>query len=338
MSGETATERPVSVGLWANITGRRQIEQFQKDRYKPYGYETNKTTLRWVTFFLITIATLSAVSAWFDRNNAELYSSWEEQGLSLLPSRTLDIESLQLFNERAGLNCNIAESEFSFDPSEPCGRLFEYWRLFSSSRDRVDVVFFFIVPAVIALAFAFGSFTYRANRNLLTLGSKGQRFRPEMAVLWLFIPVVNFFNPYRIFAEMFKASDPTVTDSEGSENWKKEGLAPPIIVLWQALLAATVLFNPITVYRIFGPLLSTGTQVEQIITQSWLAFSSDLLVAAFAAVTLVMAFALYLRQERKYLVVGPVVVQPTLPRDPFEVTVEKADSEQSNNRQERKNL
>ncbi|MGI0036951.1 MAG: DUF4328 domain-containing protein [Nitrososphaera sp.] len=101
------------------------------------------------------------------------------------------------------------------------------------------------IPSIIALValVAFLLWFYRANRNLRALGGTGLRFTPGWAVVWWFVPIANFWMPYKAAVEMAKAGDPSVgaTDREIRSQLK----APRLILIWWvfsiASLAALIL-------------------------------------------------------------------------------------------------
>jgi hypothetical protein len=69
---------------------------------------------------------------------------------------------------------------------------------------------------------------YRANANARALGAEGMRFSPGWAVGWLFVPIMNFFRPYQVVREIWKASDP-----HASSQWDQLP-TPALIKTWWA--------------------------------------------------------------------------------------------------------
>lgn len=70
--------------------------------------------------------------------------------------------------------------------------------------DTIDFLLF------IALVTLFSVWVYRVNSNARALGAQGMRFSPRWAVGWFFVPIMNFFRPYQVVREVWKASDPKV--------------------------------------------------------------------------------------------------------------------------------
>ncbi len=294
--------------LWGRVTGKSHLENFKQQRYKPYTYQSNSGRLVWIIIVAILLIVVLSLSSWFNAQNTSLYTDWQNRGWSVLPPRYIDIDAVAEFSNKNSIDCEVTLQSLNYPSPHPCAQVLDSWVLFRTSRDRVDIFLIFIAFLLIALAFLFGNFTYTASRNLLTLKSKGQNLRPELSVLWLFVPIANFFMPYISFSELFKASDPTVNEANNSqETWKHKGLSPPILILWQILLIASVLINQITVGRVASPFLS-GNPVDNAIVESTLTMYADIVMALFILLTLFVALALNLRQERKYLIIGPFKV------------------------------
>jgi hypothetical protein len=105
-----------------------------------------------------------------------------------------------------------------------------------AEEDRDDAAVFFGL-AFIATAVAFLMWTYRAARNLPSLGSFGQRFSPRWAVGWWFVPVMFFFRPYQVAAEIWKGSAPDSAQGH-TVDWKA-GPVSPLLAWWWALWIAS---------------------------------------------------------------------------------------------------
>lgn len=73
---------------------------------------------------------------------------------------------------------------------------------------------------------------YRANRNIHAFGAK-EIFSPRMAVIWWFVPILELWKPYSVAQQIWKASDPQSSISNGTE-WKKLA-GSRIIKLWWVL-------------------------------------------------------------------------------------------------------
>lgn len=73
---------------------------------------------------------------------------------------------------------------------------------------------------------------YRANKNIHAFGAK-LVISPKMAVVWFFVPILQLWKPYKIAQQIWKASNPEITISDGTE-WKNFPTSY-IIKLWWIL-------------------------------------------------------------------------------------------------------
>jgi hypothetical protein len=77
----------------------------------------------------------------------------------------------------------------------------------------------FVLVTVVATAIAFLMWIFRSSQNLPRLGALGQRFSPRWAVGWWFIPIMFFFRPYQVMAEIWRGSIPGLR-SQPNPEWK----------------------------------------------------------------------------------------------------------------------
>lgn len=86
--------------------------------------------------------------------------------------------------------------------------------------------------ASVAAAILVGFWVYRAARNLRALGRDGMRFSPALAVVSLYVPLINLVLPVFALSELRRASDPG-SQSEG-RGWKTAGSGWGLVTLWWA--------------------------------------------------------------------------------------------------------
>jgi S1-C subfamily serine protease len=65
--------------------------------------------------------------------------------------------------------------------------------------------------ALIIAAIAFCVWIHRAYRNLPAIGGHDLKFNPAQAVWWWFVPVANYWQPYRVVREIWQRSGPAGT-------------------------------------------------------------------------------------------------------------------------------
>ncbi len=78
---------------------------------------------------------------------------------------------------------------------------------------------------------AFGFWIHRSYANLGTLGVGPLRFSPGWAVGSYFVPIMNWFRPYQVMAEIWRATDPR--SLAGSDEWQHAAVSP-VVGLWWA--------------------------------------------------------------------------------------------------------
>lgn len=190
-----------------------------------------------------------------------------------------------------------------------CDRVFQFGEEFESSQDRSQLIWLFVVLAGLVVAFPYLSAVHRASRNLLTLKSRGQKHRPEWAVLHHFIPLFNFVMPGLVLRELFRGSDPSGS-LEDEEAWKTTGRVKVVLYAWHALWVIALVMNPILIPRIFG----ATTLTELIRTNDMLLFG-DIVLLALGGFGVWMLYQLHVWQEGRHSLVGAITVTPPQPID-----------------------
>jgi len=109
-----------------------------------------------------------------------------------------------------------------------------------------------IQAAVYSIALVlFLSFVYQAHLNLSALGVAGMKDTAVSAVAMLLIPAFNILQSYRLFPEIWRASDPVVS---GGSSWKYSSVSPFIAWWWGSCLVSSVLAAASLLYFMRGKL------------------------------------------------------------------------------------
>ena len=98
---------------------------------------------------------------------------------------------------------------------------------------------------------------YRANKNIHAFGAKDVS-SPRMAVIWWFIPIMHLWKPYEVAQQIWKASNPQMVLSNGTE-WKKSSSSNTIKIWW--LLTISSIFVSIFI-QFFIPTASAQFHFE----------------------------------------------------------------------------
>lgn len=118
---------------------------------------------------------------------------------------------------------------------------FEYDRLLESiSRfsENLQTIITIIVVAITLFWY------YWASKNIHSFGAK-EVTSPKMAMIWWIVPIFFFWKPYDVTQQLWKASDPEINLTEGTEwtNVPDEN----IITIWWILILAFV-FSALILY------------------------------------------------------------------------------------------
>ena len=96
------------------------------------------------------------------------------------------------------------------------------------------------IVGIIVLIFTLYWF-YRATKNAHQFGGK-EITSPVMAVIWWFIPILEIWKPYQVAQQIWKASNPQIIFSNGTE-WKNLPSSKNIKLWWfLGLLSIFVVF------------------------------------------------------------------------------------------------
>jgi hypothetical protein len=286
-------------------------------RYEPYSYESNGNQLRWVVIALLAWVVVALALAWQDRETGSFLADITDQGFTSAPPAFLSPEAMIEFAEREGMACTGDDGTFLGTPE--CRRLFEAQVDYESLKGRGSFLFVGLLGLFMVNMFAFGSFTHRASRNLLTLKRSRQQYSPEKSVMWFFIPVLNMVKPWQVYRELFRGSDPDnpIDDEPG---WKKRGKIPAIVNVWAAIFVAVFIFNPRTIgwfwYSVRETIVDVMVAHQRLII-------ADVLLAVLGIAAIFVVIELHRRQEALHAKVGPITVNPPLPVDPLERALEE---------------
>lgn len=137
---------------------------------------------------------------------------------------------------------------------------------------------------------------YRVYRNLPTLGANQLRFTPGWAVVWWFIPILNFWKPYQVTVEIMKSSDPAIgnTDSETRKGMRRSRL---VLTWWVFSFVAFGIALAAGLWFGFAETL-VGNDPSQTFPV-WLSLTVAILVAIDTWLTILVIKEISKRQDRK---------------------------------------
>jgi hypothetical protein len=137
----------------------------------------------------------------------------------------------------------------------------------------VSLVFFvsYLVYRIIFLRW-----TFLAYRNLDSFEAAGLETTAGWAIGWFFVPVVNFYRPYLIFHELWKAGAPSV-DSRDEVAWQLVPSSPLIGWWWSAVMID--MFLPGMLSRVLTNGLTSVASTTLGLTLSFASISFSIAVA-----------------------------------------------------------
>ena len=312
-----------------------------RERYRPYGYESNSQTLRWVTAGLVLWIVAALWLAWSDRQTQNVLLRLEdEHGISTLPpADPTNFEALQTYAAREGIDCPSTQAILDSTPG--CERVISISRAYADQEIWSTLALVAVIVALFFTAFQWGTLVHRAGRNLPPLKSMGQRIKPDSLVLWSVIAgamtfvfglvgflaimgalisiVLIVWKVLPGFVELFKASDPAAS-TENDQAWRAEGAVPGLVYVWLGAAAIAFLANPNIVKRFWLPnfIGSEGNTITNAVTALRWLIVADLILIAPAILAVLTLRELHRRQEERHTRVGKVIYEPPMPKDPLE--------------------
>lgn len=164
-----------------------------------------------------------------------------------------------------------------------------------ANDDRQAAIGFMVLVAAIALVVAFSMWVHRASKNLRALNAAGQRFSPGWAVGWWFVPIMNLFKPYQVVREIWRGSDPSVTQQD-RQAWQNAPLTAMLGWWWAIWIVSSILDSILVV-----SLVSNDLTAEQLITWNYWSLVADALIIVAAALAFMLVRAITANQEAKHL-------------------------------------
>jgi hypothetical protein len=90
-----------------------------------------------------------------------------------------------------------------------------------------------------AIAVAFIIWLHRCRINVRAFGCRRLRYPRIWAIIGFFVPLLNFFRPYQIVAEVWRASDPRALETPTA--WLMMPVSRYVLAWWVTLLASVFL-------------------------------------------------------------------------------------------------
>lgn len=289
-------------------TTRREdlIARARNEAQKPWGYESNRSTLLWLSIALTVWVLVALIAAWDNNRTASMIESWQARGFRTVPVGQATIIQLFEFAEVNGIDCHSTAELTS--ATSGCDQIVEFAGDVNNADSTSAIIFVGQLVALIAVLYLLVSFVHRASRNLRPLKSEGQKFTPGWAVGWMLIPIANFWQPMQVFAEIWRGSDPAAP--LGLQLNEHRGRRSPLISFWWLTVVASLLLSPPILVRALA-----NADIQARIDAYNLLMWSDILMVLPAIIGLIVLRGIHNRQEARFAIVGPNLVKAPTPEE-----------------------
>src|SRR3954470_4156136 len=149
------------------------------------------------------------------------------------------------------------------------------------SNATLAIVYILVLIAYLFSAIFFVVWTYRAYKNITTLGAQRPRFGPGWAIGGWFVPIMSLWRPKQVVDDIWRASDPDAPISQRPDQWHNRP-TPGVLALWWALFIASTVAE-----RLSARQPSDTIEHDRLATSYSLAASVLTIAAALVAVLVV---------------------------------------------------
>ncbi len=111
--------------------------------------------------------------------------------------------------------------------------------------NAVDVTGIILVSAAFVL---FLVWLFKSHVNLQAYGVWGLRTSPQWAVASFFIPVANLLLPYQALQEVWKGSDPDISERAAPEQWRTTPRSNHVLAWWILFLIEGLFLGGLVVF------------------------------------------------------------------------------------------
>lgn len=171
-----------------------------------------------------------------------------------------------------------------------------------ASDQRQGIIGRVYALSFIAAAIAFLMWIRRSSENLAPLGVAGQRFSPGWAVGGWFVPILFWFRPYQVMAEIWRGSRPEI-DPENPGAWTKFPASRLLGFWWVGWLVSNWIGN------LGIRLLWSGDSAADLITAGQTTIASDIISLAALVLVVILLRRIAANQEQKHALRQNLVAQ-----------------------------
>jgi hypothetical protein len=173
----------------------------------------------------------------------------------------------------------------------------------AANDSRVQTIGILQVLVFLTTAVIFLMWIHRAYRNLPALGACNLKYSPGWAVGGFFVPFLNLVRPFQVVREIWKDSDPNLTDDS---SWQSTSTSP-LIGWWWAFFLISGLAGNVTLRMA----LRGRETMSDLLAMSWTMLISDVLSMVTAIFAILVVRDIDKRQEEKSKCVATLDTLPS---------------------------
>ena len=152
-----------------------------------------------------------------------------------------------------------------------------------------------VLYGVIAVAFI--AWLHRCRINARAFGCRRFRYPRIWAIIGFFIPILNFFRPYQVVSEVWRASDPRALETPTA--W----ILMPVsrcVLAWWVTLVATAFLEILAA----GLVTHTGVTVEDLFAARSIGLLAGITAASSAVLAYLVISGIEESQEEKWAIIS----------------------------------
>lgn len=143
---------------------------------------------------------------------------------------------------------------------------------------------------------------HRMNANAHALAASGMHYGPRLAVAWFFVPGFQFWRPFEMLRELFRASHPDHID-----DWQSAPV-PHLLSLWWTLWLSFLLMTALALLADVW----AGSLGEQY-AASWGTAITGVVAAPLGVAAAISVWRLHALQRARYRVTAPMRIRQPWP-------------------------
>ncbi|WP_197533514.1 DUF4328 domain-containing protein [Symmachiella dynata] len=158
-----------------------------------------------------------------------------------------------------------------------------------ANDERQLIIFGAAIVVYLMTAILFLRWTYVSSRNARSLVDDKLEYSPGWAVGWFFVPIANFWKPYQVMIEIFKASNPNMDD-----DWE-EVSSPAATSRWWTMWVIAIIIG-----RVSSRMSMRAKTLDDFLASSQVSLVVDVVsvILGIAAISLVTTLQTW--QTEKY--------------------------------------